>query len=105
MRSSIALAFVLVVFVAGFAGWSAAHENHVHKRLFGTVDAVSADRLHLKDRDGKDVEVAITRTTRVLRGTAPATLADVKAGNRVVVGVSSEEPPYTAVEIRLAERK
>jgi hypothetical protein len=79
----------------------AAHDGHVHKRLLGTVAAVSAEQLTITDRDGNDVEIALNARTRVLRGSTRVKLDEVKPGDRVAVGVSSDKAPYTAVEIRL----
>lgn len=92
----------LIVLVAAA---SAAHENHVHKRLFGTVTAVAPERLDFQDRDGTGQSVRITKQTRVLRGSARVQPTEIRVGDRVVVGVSSDAPPYTAVEIRLGEPK
>ncbi len=93
---------VLAVLFSLCAGAAAAHDGHVHKRLLGTVSAVSKDILTITDRDGQTVEIALNARTRVVRGKARATLDEVKAGDRVAVGVSSDKAPYTAVEIRLS---
>lgn len=93
---AVAVLFFLCAVVA------TAHDGHIHKRLLGTVAAVSAEQLTITDRDGNDLEIALNARTRVLRGSTRVQLDEVKAGERVAVGVSSDEAPYTAVEIRLA---
>lgn len=92
---ALAVLFFLCAVVA------AAHDGHVHKRLLGTVATVSADQLTITGRDGNDVEIALNARTRVLRGSNRVKLDEVKPGERVAVGVSSDKAPYTAVEIRL----
>jgi hypothetical protein len=99
MRSPIRLA----LFVLALTTPALAHDGHIHKRLFGTVVSVSEQRIEIADRDGKDHGIRVTKQTRVLRGSASVPLEEARAGERVVVGVSSDKPPYTAVEIRLAD--
>jgi len=97
--NAVALAALLFLGAAAVA----AHDGHIHQRLLGTVAAVSADQLTITDRDGRDVEIAVNARTRVLRGSARVKLDEVKKGDRVAVGVSSDKAPYTAVEIRLGQ--
>ena len=70
---------------------AAAHPGHDHKVL-GTVVSVTADRLVLKDREGKDVTVTLNAATKVLKDKKPVQLLDeVKPGVRVVVTAATEK--------------
>ena len=46
-----------------------AHEGH---KVMGTVTAVDANKLELKDKDGKTVSIALTAATKYLRPGAGA---------------------------------
>jgi hypothetical protein len=61
-----------------------AHEGHDHQVL-GTVTMAAADHVMLKDKDGKDVTVYLTRETRVLKDKKPMTIEDITTGLRVVI--------------------
>lgn len=67
-----------------------AHPGHTHKVL-GTVTMAAADHVMLKDRDGKDVTVHITKDTKVLRDRKPARIDEIKSGMRVVVSAVTEK--------------
>jgi hypothetical protein len=60
-----------------------AHEGHEHK-VMGTVTMAAADHLMLKDKDGKDVTVKVTKETK-LKAKPPVKVEDIKPGARVVV--------------------
>ena len=95
-----------LLLVAGFMpGLLLAHEGH---KVMGTVTAVDANQVEVKDKDGKMVSIALTPTTKYLKsgattGAKPqaASLADVKVGLRVVVAVSEEGEKMTAKEVML----
>jgi hypothetical protein len=65
-----------------------AHEGHDHKVL-GTVTMAAADHLMLKEKDGKDVTVHLTRDTKVVRAKAAMKVEDIKVGLRVVITVTT----------------
>ncbi len=98
-RFGIALVALFVLSVAG--GSSAlAHEGHAHKVL-GTVTMAASDHVMLKDKDGKDVTVLITKTTKVLRDKKPMKIEDIKSGMRVVVTAVTEKEKLVATTIEL----
>ena len=66
-----------------------AHEGHDHK-IMGTVTMAAADHLMLKDKDGKDVTVLVTKETKV-RSKPPMRVEEIKAGTRVVVTATMEK--------------
>ena len=53
-----------VLVVLGLGASVAEHEGHDHKVL-GTVTMAAADHVMVKDRDGKDVTVLVTKATKV----------------------------------------
>jgi hypothetical protein len=61
-----------------------AHEGHAHKTM-GTVTAVHDNQLEVKDKDGKTSTHVIDAKTKLRRGKIAVKIADVKAGDRVVV--------------------
>jgi hypothetical protein len=74
---------MLVVLVVGAGDAMRAHEGHDHT-VMGTVTMAAADHVMLKDKDGKDVTVLVTRDTRV-KGRPSMKVTDIKAGTRVVI--------------------
>jgi len=86
-------------------GWLLAHEGH---KVMGSVTAVDASHLEVKDKAGKTVSIALTADTKYRKqgatATAPsqaAAAADVKVGQRVVVSVKEEGEKMTATEVTL----
>ena len=51
----------------------------------GTVSAVGGGSITIAEAGGTSVSVATTAETRVRKGAKPATLADLKVGDEVVV--------------------
>lgn len=60
-----------------------AHEGHDHK-VMGTVTMAAADHLMLRDKDGKDVTIQVTKNTR-LKAKLAKKVDDIRPGTRVVV--------------------
>ena len=60
-----------------------AHEGHDHK-VMGTVTMAAVDHVMLKDKDGKDVIVKVTKDTKV-KATPAIKVEEIKVGTRVVV--------------------
>lgn len=82
-----------------------AHEGH---KVMGTVTAVDASQLEVKDKAGKTVSIVLTAETKYRKpgatAAAPAqaaAAADVKVGQRVVVSVKEEGEKMTATEVML----
>lgn len=91
------LAFVLAVAGGTLA---VAHEGHKHKVL-GTVTMAASDHVMLKDKDGKDVTVHITKDTKVVRDKKAMTVGDIQVGMRVVVTAAIENTKVMATTIEL----
>jgi hypothetical protein len=79
-------------------GLVAAHPGHEHK-VMGTITMAAADHVMLKDRDGKDVTIKVTKDTKV--NSKPAMkVEEIKAGTRVVVtAVEEKDKSLTAKTI------
>lgn len=78
-----------------------AHEGHDQK-IMGTVSAITDARLDVKTTAGKMTSITLTNKTKVVHGTMPMTMGDVKVGDRVVVTASAEgKGPLIAKEVRL----
>lgn len=75
--------WILAFCVSGL-GVVFAHEGHSH-RIRGTVSVIHENHLEVKTRARKTSVITLTEKTKVLRGTSPLKLADIKAGQRVVV--------------------
>ena len=66
-----------------------AHQGHDHK-VMGTVTIAAADYIVVKDTDGKDVTVKVTKDSRVKA--KPAIKVDaIKVGTRVVVTATEQK--------------
>ena len=77
-----------------------AHEGHGH-HLMGTVTAVEAGRLDLTTTEGKAASVGITAETKVFKGKAQASVADIKKGARVMIETDGSAEHPKAVTIHL----
>jgi len=98
-RFGIALLALFVLAVAGRT-LAFAHEGHQHKVL-GTVTMAASDHVMLKDKDGKDVTVYITKDTKVLRTKKAMKVDDIKTGMRVVVTAVMAKEKMIATTIEL----
>ena len=76
-----------------------AHEGHDHK-IMGTVTMAAADHVMLKDTDGKDVTVKVTKDTKVKAKTT-VKVEDIKAGTRVVITAEEKDKSFTAKTIEV----
>ena len=100
-RMSFAAALAAVLALSGVA-W--AHEGHSHAaKLMGTVKAVSAEtsKVEITTTAGKPAEFFVTPATKYLKGTAAGSLADVKAGTRVVVEAKVEGEKNVATLVKI----
>lgn len=88
------------VLALGLKGPVLAHEGHAHK-VMGTVTMAAADHVVLKDRDGKDVTVKVTKATRV-KAKPAMKVEEIKAGTRVVVtALMAKDKTLTAQTIEV----
>ncbi len=77
-----------------------AHGGKTH--IMGTLTTTEAERLVVKDRDGKDLSIRLTKDTKFQKGDAPAAAADLKPGDRVVIDGIGPEGNFTATEVRFS---
>jgi hypothetical protein len=77
-----------------------AHEAHEHK-VMGTVTMAAADHLMLKDKDGRDVTIKVTKDTKV-KAKPAIKVQEIKVGTRVVVtSVEGKDKSMTAKNIEV----
>lgn len=73
---------VVGLLIAGRMPPAVAHEGHGHKVL-GTVATIQGSHLEVTDKDGKTTMHMLDAKTKIRRGRAVATLANIKVGDRV----------------------
>lgn len=100
MNRLIYVALVIGVLGLGPASAVRAHEGHTHS-VMGTVLKVSPGQVDIQMKDGKIETVVLTHKTVVTREKAPAKVADVAVGDRVVIDVGAGKKPLTALGIKL----
>jgi hypothetical protein len=100
MKRLFAIALALAVLALGSGTRLLAHEGHEHK-VMGTVTMAAADHVMLKDTDGKDVMVKVTKDTKV-KATPTVKVEQIKVGTRVVVtAVEQKDKSLTAKSIEV----
>jgi hypothetical protein len=93
---------VMVIAVLSFGAGlrTFAHEGHDHK-IMGTVTMAAPDHVMLKDKDGKDVTVKVTKDTKV-RSKPALAIDQIKPGTRVVVtATQANDQSFTAKMIEV----
>lgn len=75
-----------------------AHEGHEY-RVLGTVTMAASDHITLKNKEGKEVTIKVTKDTKA----RPAqTIEKIKAGTRVVItAVEQKDKTMTAKTIEV----
>ena len=91
--------FVLTVLAFGSGVQMLAHQGHDHK-VMGTVTMAAADHVMLKDKDGTDIMVHVTKDTKVKANPAMK-VADIKPGTRVVIMAEMEKDQMMAKTIEV----
>lgn len=77
-----------------------AHGGHMH--LMGTVSAVDASHIEVRERNGKEVSVQLDSGTKFVLGrSAPASASDVAVGKRVVIHTAGEANKPRAAEVQI----
>ena len=99
IRRCVAAFLVLTVLALGSGRQVLAHEGHDHK-VMGTVTMAAADHVMLKDKDGKDVTIQVTKDTKI-KAKQAIKVEDIKVGTRVVITVVTEKEKMTAKEIQV----
>ena len=88
------------VMTLGVSARLLAHEGHEHK-VMGTVTMAAVDHVMLKDKDGKDVMVKVTKDTKV-KAKPAVKVEDIKVGSRIVVtAVEEKDKSMTAKSIEV----
>ena len=89
MKRLVAIVIAVSVLLVGSGVRMAAHEGHDHK-IMGTVTMAAADHVMLKDTDGKDVMVQVTKDTKV-KSKPALKVEEIKTGTRVVITATQEK--------------
>jgi Domain of unknown function (DUF5666) len=98
MKRAVSTLVAVAVLTFGYSLPSFAHEGHDHK-IMGTVTMAAPDHVMLKDKDGKDVTVKVTKDTKIRAKTAMK-VEDLKAGARVVITATEDkDQSFTAKTI------
>ena len=95
----ITMAGVLAALVLSVASLSA-HDNY---RIIGTVVKLAGTTLEVKQaKDGKTVDMEMTKTSRVTKDKKKVTTAELKAGTNVVVDARGDSIlDLDVVEVRI----
>jgi len=90
--------FCTVIF-ALLTGLAIAHGDPI----MGTVTAVAADTVTIKDKDNKPVVIMLEKTTKYLLDSKPGKKTDLKVGVRVVIDahMDTKMKMYNAEEINI----
>jgi hypothetical protein len=97
-RLLVALIALFTFTVAGAV--ARAHGGHDHK-IMGTVAMAAADHVMLKDTNGKDVTVKVTRDTKV-KSKPALKVEEIKPGTRVVItAAQAKDKSFTAKTIEV----
>ena len=100
MNRFFAIVLALAVLGLGFGARLIAHEGHEHK-IMGTVTMAAADHVMLKDKNGKDVMVKVTKDTKV-KAKPAVKVQDIKVGSRIVIiAVGGKDKSMTAKSIEV----
>ena len=89
MKRLFAAVLALTVLSIGSGTRILAHEGHEH-RVMGTVTMAAADHIMLKDKDGKDLMVKVTKDTKV-KAKPAVKVQDIKVGSRIVITAVEEQ--------------
>lgn len=89
IKRLVAIVIAVSALMVGSGVRMAAHEGHDHK-IMGTVTMAAADHVMLKDKDGKDVTVQVTKDTQV-KSKPALKVEEIKAGTRVVITATQEK--------------
>ena len=75
---------------------------HEHFRIIGTVTKLESRQVDVKNKDGKTTSMSIDKQTKVTRDKTKVAVAELKAGQSVVVDAyGDDEFDLLAVEIRI----
>ena len=95
-----AVCLAVTVLFLGLGSRAIAHEGHEHK-VMGTVTMAAVDHVMLKDKDGQELTVKVTKDTKV-RAKPAIKVQDIKTGTRIVVtAVEEKDKSMTAKVIEV----
>jgi uncharacterized Zn ribbon protein len=83
LKRLLATMFALAVIALGSNLRLVAHPGHEHK-VMGTVTMAASDHVMLKDKDGNELTIKVTKDTKV-KARPAIKVEEIKAGTRVVV--------------------
>jgi hypothetical protein len=89
MKQLFATVLALAVLALGSGARLLAHEGHEHK-VMGTVTMAATDHVMVKDKDGKNVTVKVTKDTKV-KAKPAVKVEEIKVGTRVVVTADEQK--------------
>jgi hypothetical protein len=100
MKRFSATLLALAILASGSTGQLLAHEGQEHK-VMGTVTMAAADHVMLKDKDGKDVTIKVTKVTKV-KAKPMVKVEEIKVGTRIVItAVEEKDKSMTAKVIEV----
>jgi len=88
-RHRTAVFLVVGALLSGGADRLLAHDGHDHK-VMGTVTMAAADHVMVKDKEGKDVTVQVTKDTKV-KSKPAMKVEQIQPGTRVVITATMEK--------------
>ena len=97
MKRLFATLLASAVLAIGSTAHLLAHEGHQHK-VMGTVTMAAVDHVMLKDKDGKDVTIKVTKDTKV-KAKPMVKVEDLKVGTRVVITAVEEKDKSMTAKI------
>ena len=99
-RRRAAMLVLTTVLILDWRLQSSAHEGHDHK-IMGTITMAALDHVMVKDRNGKDVTIKVTKATKV-RAKPAIAIDQIKPGTRVVVtATQAKDQSFTAKTIEV----
>jgi hypothetical protein len=100
MKRLFATVLALGALTLGSGARLLAHEGH-ERKVMGTVTMAAADHIMLKDKEGKDVTVKVTKDTKV-KAKPAVKVNGIKVGSRIVVtAVEGKDKTMTAKSIEV----
>jgi hypothetical protein len=102
MKRLFATVLALAVLALGSGARLLGHEGH-ERKIMGTVTMAAADHVMLKDKEGKDVMVKVTKGTKV-KARPAVKVENIKVGSRIVVtAVEDKDKSMTAKFIEVGK--
>jgi len=94
MKSAL-LVFAVLIWCS--VAWSHGDEQHV----LGTITKIEAGAITVSTTTGATTVVNIAATTKFVRGGAPATIKDLKVGDRVAIHAKPKAQGLEATEVKI----